>query len=430
MRRIETGYVHRPQFKPFHLRKQRFYAMCCHRRAGKTVAVVNDLIDSALRCDKPDPRFGLGYPFRDQGKEAAWGYLKRYGLQVPGASANETDLRVDFKSNGSFVRIYGLDNFEARRGGYFDGFAVDEYGDVNPNVFPTVIRPMLADRVGWAALFGTSKGRNHFADVMERAQSSDEWGHMILRASESGILPAAELASLRADMSEEQYASEFECSFEGSVVGAYWGREMQAAELAGRIGNVPYQSEIGVETWWDLGVGDANAIWFTQSVGREVHVIDYYENSGEGVQHYAKVLQDRGYVYTKHHAPHDIMVREWGNEARTRFETAARLGIKFEIVPDVGLQDGIDAARSFIARCWFDRKKTEQGRNALTNYRKTWDNKRKVFSNSPFHDWASNGADSFRYLSVGHKIATQRVTTTARRSLQTAGSGSTAWMAG
>jgi hypothetical protein len=124
------------------------------------------------------------------------------------------------------------------------------------------------------------------------------------------------------------------------------------------------------------------------------------------------------------------MVREWGNEARTRFETAARLGIKFEIVPDVGLQDGIDAARSFIARCWFDRKKTEQGRNALTNYRKTWDDKRKVFSNSPYHDWASNGADSFRYLSVGHKIATQRVTTTARRSLQTAGSGSTAWMAG
>jgi hypothetical protein len=182
---------------------------------------------------------------------------------------------------------------------------------------------------------------------------------------------------------------------------------MQAAENEGRICRVPRQPEILVDTWWDLGVNDATAIWFTQTVGREVQIIDYHEQSGEGLPYYAKVLQDKGYVYGQHNAPHDIRARELGS-GMSRLEIAAKLGIRFAVVPDVGLADGIEAARSFLARCWFDREKTDRGRLALTSYRKVWDEKRRVYQAQPLHDWASNGADAFRYLAVGHKTATPK----------------------
>lgn len=400
--------------------------MCCHRRAGKTVAIVNDLVDAALRCTKPQPRFGYSAPFRTQAKATAWNYLKTYALRVPGARANESELRVDFQ-NGGRVALYGADNIHSLRGLYFDGFAPDEYGDTDPTFFPEIIRPALAERQGWAIFGGTSRGKNHFADLMDRAQTDDDWGHLILRASESGIIPAEELLSLQEDMSSEQYAAEFECSFEGSVIGAYWGREMTAAETGGRISNVPYQAEIPVDTWWDLGVGDATAIWFTQTVGREIHVIDFYTNSGEGLPHYVRILQQRDYVYGQHNAPHDIRVREFSS-GKARIDTAKSLGIEFEIVPDLPVKDGIDAARSFISRCWFDRAKTAQGRNALTNYRKTWDDKRKVFSSAPYHDWASNGADSFRYLAVGHKLIAPNVASELSKKFHTIGQGGSSWM--
>ena len=404
MQKVETGYVYRPQFLPLHRRKRRFFAMCCHRRAGKTVAIVNDLIDSALRCEKPNPRFAYIAPYYGQAKDVAWAYLKQYALPVPGAKANESELRVDFPS-GARVRLYGADNARGLRGIYLDGVALDEYGDINPTVFPGVIRPSLADRGGWAMFAGTSRGKNHFADMMETAKSHSEWDWLMLKASESGILPPDELQSLRDGMSDEQYQAELECSFSGSVIGAYFGKEIQAAEDAGRIGSVPYQPEVAVDTWWDLGMADETAIWFTQNIGREIHVIDYYAESGTGLVGAAKAIQGKGYVYGTHNAPHDIQVREWSGAGRSRIETAAGLGIRFAIVPNLPVQDGIDAARSFIARCWFDRVKTADGRAGLTNYRKTWDDKRKVFSSTPYHDWSSNPADAFRYLAVGHKTA-------------------------
>ncbi len=425
MQRIETGYVLRPQFRPLHTRRKRFFAMCCHRRAGKTVAVINDQIDAALRCDKPEPRFGYIAPFRSQAKATAWNYLKSYGLKVPGAKANESELRVDFR-NGARVRLYGADNADALRGHYFDGVVFDEYGDTDPTVYPEIIRPALADRQGWAIFAGTSRGKNHFAELMDKAAADDVWDTMILRASESGIISAAELAALQADMSPEQYAAEFECSFEGSVIGAYWGREMQAAERDGRICGVPYEPSVRVDTAWDLGVSDATAIWFTQTVGREVRVIDFYANSGEGLPHYIGVLDKKGYLYGRHVAPHDIQVREFSSGA-ARIDTALKLGIKFEICPDLPLHDGIDRVRGFIGQCWFDRTRTADGRAGLSNYRKTWDDKRKVFSSAPYHDWSSHAADAFRYLAVSHKITTKKPPTAPARRFIEAGANQ-GWM--
>lgn len=400
-REIDLGYRAREQFVPFHIRKQRWAAVVAHRRAGKTLACVMDLIDAAIRCELPSPRFSYVAPFYSQAKDVAWTYLKRYTAPIPGAQANESELRVDLPGDRR-IRLYGADNYQRLRGIYLDGVVMDEFGDMDPRAWQEVIRAALADRHGWATFIGTPKGLNHFAEMWSRAENDPDWFAVKLKASETGLIPQRELDDARKEMSEDQYLAEFECSFEASVVGAYYGREMQSAERDGRITNVTHQPEIAVDTWWDLGMDDAMVIWFTQNVGREVHVIDHYEDSGGGLPRAAKALQERGYVYGNHNAPHDIRVREMGS-GKSRLETAANLGIKFQIVPDIGVQDGIDAARSFLARCWFDKKKTERGRLALVSYCKVWDEKRKVFHSTPLHNWASDSADGFRYLAVGHK---------------------------
>ena len=418
------GYQPRSQFQGFHHRTERWAILVAHRRCGKTVACINDLILAALISQKAGSHYAYIAPYFTQAKDIAFGYLKQFTIAIPGMRYNEGELRADFP-NGSRVRLYGADNYERLRGIFLDGVVLDEFGDMDPRAWSEVIRPALADRRGWAVFIGTPKGMNHFAEMWDKAQGAKDWFSLRLPASETGILPQAELDDARREMTDEQYAAEFECSFAASVVGAYWGRELAAAESAGRITSVPYAPEIGVETWWDLGVSDATAIWFTQTVGREVRIIDYYEQAGEGLPHYARILQERGYFYTAHHAPHDIGVRELGT-GKSRLEVAASLGIKFELVPNLGLPDGIDIARSFLARCWFDRSKTQQGRQALTSYHKAWDEKRKVFQDRPFHNWASHAADAFRYLAVGHKgSATPRFQAGARRPSQ-GSSGS--WM--
>ena len=399
---IVIPYAPRRVFLPLHRRKERWAIAVAHRRAGKTVACINDLIRAALTSTKPEPRFAYCAPFYSQAKDVAWSYLKHYTAPIPDRQTNESELRVTLP-NKAQIRLYGLDNYERLRGIYLDGIVIDEYGDTDPRAWTEVIRPCLADRQGWAVFIGTPRGMNHFAEQWEKAQSDPAWMTLQLRASETGLLPQEELTAARRDMSEEQYDAEFECSFAASVVGAYYGRELQAAEVEGRISRVRHEPGVAVDTWWDLGINDTTAIWFTQNVGREVHVIDCYEMNGEGLPHYALMLQQRGYVYGSHNAPHDIRVRELGS-GRSRLETAASLGIKFNVVEDIARQDGIDAGRMFLSRCWFDRDKTEQGRRALASYRKVWDEKRKTFLPNPLHDWSSNYADAWRYLSVGHKI--------------------------
>ena len=388
MPEIVIPYSPRSQFRRLHDRSRRWAIAVAHRRAGKTVATINDLIRGAITCNQREPRFAYIAPYFAQAKDVAWSYLKHYTAPIPGIQANESELRVDLP-NGGRVRLYGADNYDRLRGIYLDGVVLDEYGDMDPRAWQEVIRAALADRKGWALFIGTPRGMNHFAEQWERAQNDPDWLTLRLRASETGLLDPAELAAARREMSEEQYLAEFECSFAASVIGAIWGREMQAAETEGRVCAVPYQPEALVDTWWDLGIDDATAIWFSQTIGREIHLIDCYEASGEGLPHYAKTLQSKPYLYGTHNAPHDIRVRELGS-GRSRLEIAESLGIRFQVVPQIGRQDGIEAGRSFLARCWFDRVKTQAGRQALTSYRRVWDEKRRTFQDHPLHDWASN----------------------------------------
>jgi phage terminase large subunit len=192
------------------------------------------------------------------------------------------------------------------------------------------------------------------------------------------------------------------CSFKSPVIGSYYGDAMSRAEREGRITTVPINETVPVDTWWDLGIDDSMTIWFVQQVGQEIHLVDYYENSGEGLAHYAMKMQEKKLLYGRHFGPHDIAVRELGT-GKSRLEVAKSLGIKFEVGPRLEIDDGINAARSIFNQCWFDKDKCSRGINALKNYHKEWDEKNKVFRTTPKHDWSSHGADGFRTGAVGYK---------------------------
>ena len=301
-----VDYQPRDQFLGFHDRLERFACIVTHRRAGKTVACIHDLQGAAMACERIRPRLAYLSPFLKQSKAVAWDYLRSAmaPLRAIGASVHESELRVDYP-NGGQVRLYGADNPDGLRGIYLDGVVLDEYADMDPRVWSEIIRPALADRAGWAVFIGTPKGRNAFFELWRRAQSEANWFSLMLKASDTSLIPASELALAKRDLSEEQYAQEFECSFEAAVVGAYFGKLMARAEAERRIAAAPYDPAAPVWTSWDLGVRDATAIWFAQVIGREIRIIDYYEASGVDLGHYVRELNARPYIYVGHVVPHD-----------------------------------------------------------------------------------------------------------------------------
>lgn len=398
---IDLGYRPREQFVPFHKRRQRWACLVAHRRAGKTVACVADINDHALRSKKQDPRFAYVAPYYVQAKDAAWTYLKRFALPVPGAEINESELRVDYKHNGARIRIYGADNYDRMRGGYFDGVILDEYGDMHPAAWPEVIRPMLADRKGWAVFIGTPKGRNDFHAVWERAKADPTWFEMVLRASDSGLIDEEEIEAIRAELTPEQFEQEMECSFDAAILGAYYGKEVVEAEAAGRIRQVPIDPALPVHTSWDLGIGDNTAIWCWQIAPDGIRVVDFYESYSQPLSHYVGVLEAKGYK-GKTWVPHDAKARELGT-GRTRVETLMQLGRDVALVPAHTVMDGINSARVSFSKFWFDAINCKQGIEALRQYRAEYDEKVKTFKNAPRHDWTSHAADAFRYMAMAWK---------------------------
>ena len=399
---LEATYRPRDQFKPLHKRKARWGIAVAHRRAGKTVACVNELIRRACACDKPNPRFAYIAPQLNQAKDIAWSYLRQDSAFIPGVKINESELWVELPG-GARIRIYGADNPDRLRGIYLDGAVLDEFGDMDPTVWTQVIRPALSDRKGWAIFIGTPKGKNTFHKLWVAAEDDDDWFRLSLRASETGLLDQKELADARKMMSDDEYAQEYECSFEAAVRGAYYGRELNDAEEAGRITSVPYDPRLEVHTAWDLGVADSTVIWFVQIVGRETRWIDVLKGEGVGLDWYAKELKERPYNYGTHYLPHDVEVRELGT-GKSRYEVLGGLGIRnVKVVPAMPVEDGIQALRMLIPTSWFDREKCKEGLEALRMYRREWDDKRQEFKRAPLHDWTSHYADAARMFAMGHR---------------------------
>lgn len=398
MKLVRIPYAPRPLQRVIHaaLDAHRFAAVVCHRRFGKTVLAVNHLIKSAMRSGLERPRFAYIAPTYRQGKAIAWDYLKHYASVVDGVTVNESELRIDFPLNGAQVRIYGADNPDSLRGIYLDGAVLDEYGLMAPTLFSEVIRPLLSDRKGRALFIGTPNGKNQFYDIIQTAKREADWFFAEYKASQTHLIDAAELAAAKQVMSEDEYAQEYECSFEASVKGAVYAREVALAREQGRITVVPYDPAMLVSTDWDLGVDDAMAIVFSQvTPSGEIRLIDYYEASGVGLDKCAQVLREKPYVYDVHYAPHDIAVRELSS-ARSRLDVARGLGIFFTVGQRVqNVAERVYAARSIFPLTYIDQHKCARLVECLQHYRWKAQAADSTGNALPVHDWASHGADAF-----------------------------------
>ena len=408
-----SPYVPREQFLSFHKRRERWSAIVAHRRAGKTIACINELIIGATKCRLKNPRFAYFAPHLNQAKDIAWTYLKEHTSFIPYRWVRENELWIQLPG-GARIRLYGADNPDRLRGLSLDGVVLDEYGDMDPEIWTKVIRPMLSDeRRGWACFIGTPKGKNHFHKLWTDTEGDPDWFRLELKASETRLLDARELADARKMMSDDEYAQEYECSFDAAVRGAYYAKAIIALEQADppQITSVPHDPRLAVHTAWDLGIADSTVIWFLQVCGRETRVIDVLKGEGVGLEWYANEVKGRPalhgrdgsqWVWGNHYLPHDAEVRELGT-GKSRVEVLTGYGIGTTICEKHDVEEGIQAVRGLLPTCWFDKERCKAGLEALRMYRREWDGKAQEFRLRPRHDWTSHYADAFRYFAMGHR---------------------------
>lgn len=400
MTRVNLAFKARNQFLPYLNRTERWASVVAHRRAGKTVACIMDLIRKAIEHKGREPRFAYIAPTYSQAKDVAWSYLKEYTQAIPGVEKSESELWVTLPHNKARIRLYGAENYDRIRGLYLDGVVIDEAGDQDPRAWPEVIRPALSDRKGWATFIGTPKGRNGFYAIQARAEGEDDWFSERLRASKTGILPATELEDQRKVLTAEQYAQEYECSFDAAVIGAYYGKEVAEAENDGRVSRIAQDRSADVMAAWDLGIGDATAIWVYQRVGVEWHFLRYYENTSQGLDHYVDWIKGLPFKVHLHKLPHDAEAREL-QTGKSRIAFLEERGLNCEIVPLHRVEDRINAVRVGFNQFWFDKEGCGVGIDCLRMYRAKFDEKAKVLKPTPLHDWSSHGADAFGIAIMG-----------------------------
>jgi phage terminase large subunit len=377
-----------------------------HRRAGKDSVAINF---AACAASRRVANYWHMLPTAAQGRKVVWEGIDGNGCRVidqafpPGYRTGKLDDEMLLRlSSGSTWQVVGSDNFDRLVGANPAGVVFSEWALADPRAWD-YLRPILAENGGWALFIYTPRGRNHGAATFDMAAKTPGWFAEKLTVEDTGVLaPEVIEEDRRSGMADELIRQEYYCSFQAALVGAYYGPLLETAEREGRVRRVAWEPDLPVVTAWDLGIGDSTAIWFAQLSGREIRLIDYYEASGVGLDHYARVLQQKPYVYGEILLPHDARQREMAN-GRTRLETMRRLGIarQARIVPSPGLDDGINAARVILPRCWFDETGCARGLEALRQYRRAWDDERKIFGERPLHDWSSHAADAFRYLAVG-----------------------------
>lgn len=396
---LAHDYIPREPFKPFHARTQRFAVIVAHRRAGKTVAVVNDMVVRAMRTKK-ERWFGAYIaPYMNQARQISFGYLKHAVRKLPGIKIHESESAITFP-NGSKIRVFGADNADALRGLYFDHVVLDEVGDIPRRVWAEVIRPALADRQGSAVFMGTPKGRNFFYDLKEKAKASNgKWFFTLITADTSGIIPDRELQEIKQDTDPDEYAQEFLCDFDASSAkGSYYGKLMSMIEDQGKIKSLAIDYDEPVSCSLDIGHRDATAIWFWQIINGEVRFIDYWEAQSYDAAEVVDLLQFKPYKYETIWLPHDAKNHTFATK-KTVLDTFIEADAPARIVKRIEIKDGIDAVRRTLRTypLAFDGERCKRGLDALKNYSRKWDNDKKVFSNTANHDEWSHGADSFRY---------------------------------
>lgn len=389
-----------------------------HRRAGKDDVCLHWAACQAMQ------RVGTYWhmlPEYAQARKSVWDAVnphtgkRRIDEAFPDAicsTKRANDMFIRFK-NGSTWQLVGSDSYNSLVGSPPLGVTASEWALADPTAW-AYLRPILRENGGWAVFITTPRGKNHVHRQFIGAEADEHWFTQRLTVHETGVMTAAELEQERLEYQREYgvedgdalFAQEYMCDWEAAIVGSYFGKLMREAEAGGRICSVPYEPQALVHTAWDLGLSDHTAIWCFQVVGREIHIIDFIQNSGQPLAWYAGELQKRPYAYGQHILPHDAQVRELQTN-RSRTQTLQELlGPQVRALPGSGAErvlvsDGINAVRTILPRCWFDAKRCAPGIDALKAYRREWDEKRKVFHDRPVHDWASHPADAFRYLALG-----------------------------
>jgi len=381
-----------------------------HRRAGKDEVCLHHNACSALE------RVGNYWhmlPEAKQARKAIWDAInphtgkrridEAFPPEIRDGKPNEVEMRIRFV-NGSSWQLVGSDNFNSLVGAPPIGLTFSEYALANPRAWD-YLRPILAENGGWALFIFTPRGRNHGWDILNVAKKNPSWFWECLTVDDTKALSKEIIEEeRRSGMSDDEIRQEYYVDFSAANKGAYYGVQMREADDEKRICRVPHDPAVQVHTAWDLGIGDSTAIWFAQQKGQEVAIIDYYESFGVGLDHYAKVLKEghrAKYNYGEHILPHDAMVADLST-GKTRFQTLAGLGIRGRVLQrEQSVDEGINAARMLLPKCWLDEEKCAKGIEALRQYACEWDDELRVFSNKPRHDWTSHAADAFRYLARG-----------------------------
>jgi hypothetical protein len=396
-------YVPREQFVAFHNRKQRWGAMNTHRRAGKTVALVNDLVFGALECELYKPQLAYIGPTYAQAKRVAWTYLKDYAEPYMSRPPQEAELKVTLHGDRTLY-VLGADNADALRGMYLDGGVGDEYALFRPSVFPQVIRPTLSDRNGWFVFASTPRGKNLFYQVVKEARTDPDWFFLELRADTSGIIPRGELEQLRKHMDPEEFAQEYLCSFDSALKGAIYADELNDAFLHGQIKANLYDPNLQTHVVFDLGFTDATVAIFWQEGPYSrgdlpVRIVHVESTQGKDIFHHIEKIHTFSGEIGDVWLPHDARAKNL-QTGRSLVEQFLKEGIRPRLVPNHKVRDRIAATRRLFPLIAFEDAACEDLIEALKGYRRVWDDKHLIFSDVPLHDWCSDYADSFGYMCV------------------------------
>lgn len=366
------------------------------------------------------PRFAYIAPTYPQAKRVIWDPLKQYVSNIP-CEINEADLRIDFPHNKARIMLLSAENPVSLKGIYLDGVILDEAAEMHPDLWGEVIRPTLSDRRGWANFIGTPRGQNNFYDLYMYAKESGDpdWFSAMYKASETGLVSQEELASNRKQMTDDKFEQEFECSFNAGLIGSYFAKELSKAESEKRITRIPHDPGLPVDLYLDLGINDLAAVWFVQSLRGRHRLIDYYEVSGLSIPEFTAEIKKRNYNFGEWVFPHDAQARDFST-GKTQLQVFYNLGCRPQrVIPRIGTkQESINAARMIFGACEFDAEKCKVGLKALASYQKKWDAKNNVFSESPLHNFASNGADAFQQFALGCRSDSRGLGPNARRDIK------------
>ena len=373
-----------------------------HRRGGKDVTAFNWCILQLLL----NPGWTAFHilPTYSQAKKVIWDSSTNDGQRILDyipkeciESKNGHEMKIRL-TNGSLYQLIGSDNIDSLVGSNPKIIIFSEYAIQSPAAWD-YLRPILDVNKGYALFISTPRGKNHFYDLMTMAKRSKDWFCEVLPINETGVLNEEEIQKMRDEgVSEEHIQQEFYCSFNRGVEGSYYGRLIEKARTENRICSVSYETRSPVHTAWDIGFGDSTSIVFWQEIGGELRIIDFYEAQGEGIAHYAKLIQSKPYVYGTHYMPHDAGSGSI-QTGRTLQDVAYEQGIKATILErESDVSVGIESTRAMLSTVFIDEKKCSHLIKCLENYHKKYNEKTQAYSESPLHDWTSHAADSIRYM--------------------------------